>query len=82
MMLAALPAMTRALNSLLMVVKFSLEATSLPMDREDDRSHASLLRPPVEEGGGGGGAGGVRAWMSLKCCSSSSAIDPLLVVGL
>lgn len=70
--LKADPAMTRALNSLLMVVKFSLEAVSLDMESEEDRwwlpvSHTSLRRP-----GGGCRGGGARGWMSRKSSSSPS----------
>lgn len=62
------PARTRALNSLLIVVKFSLSV--LAMDRDDERW---LWLPRLVGGGGGGRRGGVKAWISLisVICSSS-----------
>lgn len=76
------PAMTKALNSLLMVVKFwSLDAPSLAMERDDDLllSQASLRR---FRAAGGGGWGGVKAWMSLIYSSWSWSTVPVAVSSL
>lgn len=62
------PARTRALNSLLMEVKFSLEAVSLYVDKEEDRWWLLVSQRLLAAGGGGSG---VRAWISLISSSSS-----------